>query len=117
MRRLFGLHRALSAALVLPAIVAIPGRDHAPLLFDSRSFQTTTRAAAPADRFVTVNGLRIHYLDWGSPDKPPFIMLHGIGRIAHTFDHLAPRFAGNYHVLAVDMRGHGDSDWDPKSAY
>lgn len=71
----------------------------------------------PADRFATVNGLRIHYLEWGSADKQPLIMLHGIGRIAHTFDHIAPHFATNYHVMAVDMRGHGDSDWDPKGAY
>jgi len=75
------------------------------------------QAPQPADRFVTVDGLRIHYLDWGSPDKPPLIMLHGIGRVAHTFDHIAPHFASNYHVMAVDMRGHGDSGWDPKGAY
>src|SRR5437016_872801 len=73
--------------------------------------------AQPADRFVTVNGLRIHYLDWGNETKPPLIMLHGIGRVAHTFDHIAPHFAPNYHVMAVDMRGHGDSAWDPKGAY
>ena len=71
----------------------------------------------PADRFVTVNGLRIHYLEWGSADRQPLIMLHGIGRVARTFDHIAPHFASNYHVLAVDMRGHGDSAWDPKGAY
>jgi pimeloyl-ACP methyl ester carboxylesterase len=71
----------------------------------------------PVDRFVTVDGLRIHYLDWGSPEKPPLIMLHGIGRVAHTFDHIAPHFASKYHVMAVDMRGHGDSGWDPKGAY
>jgi esterase len=75
------------------------------------------QAGQPADRFVSVNGLRIHYLDWGSSDKPPLIMLHGIGRVAHTFDHIAPHFAANYHVMAVDMRGHGDSAWDPKGAY
>ena len=45
------------------------------------------------------------------------IMLHGIGRVAHTFDHIAPHFASNYHVMAVDMRGHGDSGWDPNGAY
>ena len=78
---------------------------------------TVFQSPAPADRFVTVNGLRIHYLEWGSADKPPLIMLHGIGRIAHTFDHIAPHFSANYHVMAVDMRGHGDSDWDPKGAY
>jgi len=71
----------------------------------------------PADRFVTVDGLRIHYLDWGSPEKPPLVMLHGIGRVAHTFDHIAPHFIAKYHVVAVDMRGHGDSGWDPKGAY
>jgi pimeloyl-ACP methyl ester carboxylesterase len=69
------------------------------------------------DRFVTVNGLRLHYLDWGSPGKQPFIMLHGIGRIAHTFDHIAPQFDKDYHVIAIDMRGHGDSAWSPEGAY
>ncbi len=69
------------------------------------------------DRYVTVNGLRIHYLDFGGDGKQPLIMLHGIGRVAHTFDHVASHFNQNYHVMAVDMRGHGDSDWDPKAAY
>ena len=73
--------------------------------------------AGPTDGFVTVNGLRINYLEWGVPDKQPLIMLHGIGRVAHTFDHIAPHFSSKYHVMAVDMRGHGDSDWDPKGAY
>jgi esterase len=73
--------------------------------------------AQSADRFVTVNGLRIHYLDWGADGKQPMILLHGIGRVAHTFDHIAGHFSANYHVMAVDMRGHGDSDWDPKGAY
>src|SRR5580693_9028270 len=69
------------------------------------------------DRFIVVNGLRLHYLDWGSANKPPFIMLHGISRVAHQFDHLAPYFTANYHVIAIDMRGHGDSAWSPEGAY
>ncbi|HYR84814.1 MAG TPA: alpha/beta hydrolase [Terriglobia bacterium] len=69
------------------------------------------------DRYVTVNGLRIHYLDFGGDGRQPLIMLHGIGRVAHTFDHIAGHFSRNYHVMAVDMRGHGDSGWDPKGAY
>jgi len=73
--------------------------------------------AQPVDRNVTVNGLPIHYLEWGSGGKQPLILLHGIARVAHTFDHLAPHFSGNYHVIAVDMRGHGDSGWDPQGAY
>jgi esterase len=76
-------------------------------------------AAQPSyqDRFLEVNGLRLHYLDWGSPSKPAFIMLHGISRVAHQFDHLAPHFAASYHVIAIDMRGHGDSAWSPEGAY
>jgi len=70
-----------------------------------------------ADRFVTVNDLRIHYLDWGNAAKPPMILIHGIARHAHTFDHIAPHFARDYHVLAIDIRGHGDSNWDPKGDY
>ena len=79
-----------------------------------------TAAAAQTpyqDKFVTLNGLRIHYLDWGGEGKQPFIMLHGIGRVAHSFDHIAPRFQKDYHVIAMDMRGHGDSAWSPEGAY
>jgi esterase len=71
----------------------------------------------PADRFIEVSGLRIHYLDWGGSDKPPLLMVHGLDRVAHTFDHLAMRFSSRYHVLAIDMRGHGDSGWDAKGRY
>jgi esterase len=76
-------------------------------------------AQTPAytDKYINANGLKIHYLDWGSPEKPPFVMLHGIGRVAHSFDHIAPHFVQNYHVIAMDMRGHGDSSWSPEGAY
>jgi pimeloyl-ACP methyl ester carboxylesterase len=71
----------------------------------------------PVDKFVTVNGLQIHYLDWGNAGKQPLILLHGIARVAHTFAHVAPRFAKDFHVIAVDMRGHGDSGWHAQGAY
>jgi esterase len=69
------------------------------------------------DHFITVNGLRIHYLDWGASGKPPFIMLHGIERAAHSFDHIATQFNNSHHVIAMDLRGHGDSDWSVEGAY
>lgn len=83
------------------------------------------QAPAPLDRFVTVNGLRIHYVDWGSStapgasgaEKPPLILIHGLDRVARTFDHVVPHFTSRYRVIAVDMRGHGDSDWDPQARY
>jgi esterase len=74
-------------------------------------------STAPAERFITANGLRIHYLDWGTAGRQPLVLLHGIARVAHTFDHLAPHFTNRYHVIAVDMRGHGDSDWHAGGAY
>ena len=79
--------------------------------------QSPPAPPSPVDRFVTVNGLRLHYLDWGNESRPPLLMVHGIGRVAHMFDHIAPSFAGDYHVIAIDMRGHGDSAWDPGANY
>ena len=76
-----------------------------------------SREAGPVDRRATANGLNIHYLEWGAGDRPPLLLLHGIARVAHTFDHVAPHFAGRYRVIAVDMRGHGDSGWDPNGTY
>jgi len=73
--------------------------------------------AVPADRFLDVNGLRIHYVDWGGDGKPPLVMVHGLDRVARTFDHLARRFTSKYRVIAIDMRGHGDSGWDPQGRY
>jgi pimeloyl-ACP methyl ester carboxylesterase len=73
--------------------------------------------AGPADRFADVGDVRIHYLEWGTPENPPMILLHGIGRIARTFEPVARHFADDYRVIAVDMRGHGDSAWSPDGSY
>ena len=76
-----------------------------------------TSARNPVARFVTVNGLRIHYLEWGQAGRRPLILLHGIARHARSFEHLAPHFAATHRVIAVDMRGHGESAWDPQREY
>jgi len=81
-----------------------------------QAFSPAVGAAAPSDRFLTVNGLRLHLVDWGGTG-PPLILLHGIARHAHTFDHIAPELGRKYHVLALDMRGHGDSAWSAEGAY
>jgi len=74
------------------------------------------RDRQPVDRYLDVNGLRIHYVDWGGTEKP-LVMVHGLDRVARTFDHLAVRLSPAYRVIAVDMRGHGDSGWDPQGRY
>jgi pimeloyl-ACP methyl ester carboxylesterase len=65
----------------------------------------------PMDRSASVNGLRMHYLDWGNAHLPPILLLHGVRLQAHTWDMAALLLRDHYHLLAVDQRGHGDSDW------
>jgi pimeloyl-ACP methyl ester carboxylesterase len=67
--------------------------------------------------FITINGLRLHYLDFGNTGKPPLICIHGLSGNAHSFDSLAPHFASDYHVISVDVRGRGDSQWGPQDDY
>jgi len=65
--------------------------------------------------FVNVNGIRLHYLDWGG-NGPALLFLTGLGNSAHIYDQFAPRFTDKFHVLALTRRGHGDSDY-PETGY
>jgi pimeloyl-ACP methyl ester carboxylesterase len=69
--------------------------------------------AVPASKKVDLDGLMFHYLDWGG-DGPPLVMLHGFSSHAHTWDHTAAALHERYRVLALDQRGHGDTDWAPE---
>ena len=71
----------------------------------------------PVDRFVKANGLNLHYLEWGNPDLPTIVMLHGISQQAHSWDFISLPLSVDYHVLALDQRGHGDTDWSPDGDY
>jgi pimeloyl-ACP methyl ester carboxylesterase len=76
-----------------------------------------TTGITAQDRSATVNGLRLHYLDYGNPQAPPLLFLHGLSGHAHTFDLVAPQVAGRYHALSLDVRGRGESDWAPDGDY
>jgi len=65
----------------------------------------------PTDRYANVNGLRLHYLDWGNEHLPHVLLLHGVRLQAHTWDMSALHLRDHYHLVALDQRGHGDSDW------
>jgi esterase len=65
----------------------------------------------PEDRDLMVGNLRLHYLDWGNDDRPPLVFLHGGALNAHTWDVVCLALRDYYHCLALDQRGHGDSDW------
>lgn len=69
----------------------------------------------PQSGFVHVNGIRLHYLDWGG-QGPALIFLTGLGSSAYIFSGLAPRFSDQFRVLALTRRGHGDSD-SPTTGY
>jgi esterase len=71
----------------------------------------------PSDKFVDANGLRLHYLDYGNDGAPWLVCVHGLTGNAHNFDTLAPHLASKYHVISVDVRGRGDSQWGPPTEY
>lgn len=70
--------------------------------------------APTRDRTLRHAGLRLHLLDWGRDGLPPLLLLHGAAQTAHSFDEVAPGLAHDHHVVALDQRGHGDSDWAPR---
>ena len=61
--------------------------------------------------------LRLHYVDWGNPEAPPMILLHGGRDHCRNWDWVAKRLRKDYHIIAPDLRGHGDSQWSPDGNY
>ncbi len=72
--------------------------------------RATTRTISGAE------GLALNVVDWGG-DGAPLLFVHGYGHNAHLWDALVPDLGGRYRVLALDSRGHGDSDADPEYRY
>ncbi|MFQ5698180.1 MAG: alpha/beta fold hydrolase [Myxococcota bacterium] len=62
------------------------------------------------------DGLELRLYEW-SETGTTLLLLHGFGNDAHVWDSLAPRLAPHYRTLALDLRGHGHSDWDPEQRY
>ena len=62
------------------------------------------------DRTIALRGRRFHYTEWGAPTSPALVMLHGVTGHARTWDEEAAALATRYRVLALDQRGHGDSE-------
>ena len=71
----------------------------------------------PEQKYMHVNGLQLHYLDWDGDGRPLMLLLHGFMGHAHLWDDFALEFGDQYHVVALDQRGHGRSDWSPDLAY
>jgi len=75
--------------------------------------------AAPRylSRNTVVRHQRFHFLDWGAPDRPQVLLLHGGNQSAHSWDLVSLSLSRRYRVLALDQRGHGDSEWSRGAHY
>jgi pimeloyl-ACP methyl ester carboxylesterase len=69
-----------------------------------------------ANSFISQR-LRLHYVDWGNPSAPPLILQHGGRDHSRSWDWVAEELAKDWHVIAPDLRGHGDSAWAPDGNY
>jgi len=70
-----------------------------------------------SNRHLSINGLSFHALEWALPGAPPLCFLHGGAAHSHWFDAVIGPFVGRYHVLSLDQRGHGASQWPSPPAY
>jgi pimeloyl-ACP methyl ester carboxylesterase len=69
------------------------------------------------DKETIVGAMRLHYLDWGAKGKQPMLLLHGGSQSAHSWDELSRAMRDDYHVVALNQRGHGDSSWSKTGIY
>ena len=71
----------------------------------------------PSAHHVLLGRMRFHYLDWGTAGRPPVVFLHGGGLNAHTWDLVCAALRREQHCVALDQRGHGESEWSPEMDY
>jgi len=71
----------------------------------------------PDQHHLLLGRMRFHYLDWGTTGLPPVLFLHGGGLNAHTWDLVCAALRRERHCLALDQRGHGESEWSPEMDY
>ncbi len=71
----------------------------------------------PVSRGFISQRLRLHYVDWGNAGSPKLILLHGGQDHCRAWDWVAARLGPDWHVLAPDLRGHGDSQWADAGGY
>ena len=71
----------------------------------------------PASHTFFSQRLRLHYVDWGNPTAPPLVMLHGGRDHCRNWDWAAAALRDRWHIIAPDLRGHGDSQWSTDGGY
>ena len=71
----------------------------------------------PVSRFFVSQRLKLHYVDWGNVGAPPLVLVHGGRDHCRMWDWVAERLSERWHVIAPDLRGHGDSAWSSDGSY
>ena len=66
---------------------------------------------APNEHHILLDNRRYHYLEWGMPGRPLYVFLHGGSQNAWTWDTVCQHLALDHHCVALDLRGHGESEW------
>lgn len=74
-------------------------------------------ASGPTSNSFISQRLKLHYADWGNQDAPPLLLVHGGRDHCRSWDWVAEKLCDRYHVIALDLRGHGDSAWSPDGNY
>jgi pimeloyl-ACP methyl ester carboxylesterase len=77
----------------------------------------TPASQSPTSHTYISQRLRLNYVDWGNPDAPPLVLLHGARDHARNWDWVAERLCDRWRVIAPDLRGHGDSQWSQDGVY
>ncbi|HEX4353979.1 MAG TPA: alpha/beta hydrolase, partial [Polyangiales bacterium] len=72
---------------------------------------------APSSQTYYSERLRLNYVDWGNPSAPPLLMIHGNRDHCRNWDWIASALCRDYHIIAPDLRGHGDSQWALGGSY
>ncbi|HXQ12704.1 MAG TPA: alpha/beta hydrolase [Caulobacteraceae bacterium] len=73
--------------------------------------------SGPTSQSYISQRLRLHYVDWGNPNAPPLLLIHGGQDHCRNWDWVAQEMRRDYHIIAPDLRGHGDSAWSPSGEY
>ncbi len=71
----------------------------------------------PVSRYYVSQGLKLHWSDWGNEGAPPLLLVHGGLDHGRSWDAIAKGLRNDYRVMALDLRGHGDSEWVRGSSY
>ncbi|MEZ4503413.1 MAG: alpha/beta hydrolase [Dehalococcoidia bacterium] len=78
---------------------------------------TTASKVQATEHDIELRGVRLHYRDWGNEGATPLVLIHGLTSSSASFARVADHFAERFHVIGLDQRGHGDSEWVGAEGY